>query len=102
MLRIIGGIVTFFLIWAIGSLWSGYVLTVLWMWFVVPTFHLPPLSVAAAIGLAIVIGYLTHQIDMNSQNKEESWDERFSKAAAYATIKPAFALFFGWIVHLFM
>lgn len=33
-----------------GPMWSGYVLSVMWAWFVVPLFHLPPLQVACQMG----------------------------------------------------
>lgn len=49
---------------ALSVIGGGYVLTVLWAWFVVPTFALPQITLAAAIGLAIVVGYMTHQYTM--------------------------------------
>ncbi len=103
-LAVLGGIIAFFGIWAFEAIYSGYALTVLWAWFVVPTFHLPQLSVVTAIGLAIVVSYLTHQIDTDDKEEgnKKSWGERFGMSITYAIIKPSFALFFGWIVHLFM
>lgn len=100
-LAFLGGIVAFFGIWAIGALWGGYVLTVLWAWFIVPTFHLPPLSLVAAIGMSMVIGYLTSHIDMEHKS-EIGWGQRFANRIVVALLKPLFALFFGWIIHLFM
>lgn len=97
----IGGVVAFIGIWALSSIWSGYVLSVLWGWFIVPTFHLPPLSVVTAIGIAIVVSYLTHQIDRDDDKKRE-WSETFTKMIGWGIIKPLIALCFGWIVHLFM
>lgn len=45
---------------ALYAIWGGYVLTCLWGWFVVPTFALPPLTLAQAIGVSLIVGYLTN------------------------------------------
>lgn len=37
---------------------SGYVLSVLWGWFIVPTFGLPLLTIPVAIGVMLVVAYL--------------------------------------------
>jgi hypothetical protein len=83
----------------IGVIWSGYVLSVLWRWFVVPWFGLAPLSVVQAIGLALVIGFLTHQ---HIKNDYEDSTTELIYQIAMAIFRPAFALFFGWIVKSFI
>ena len=100
LIIVLGGTAAFFGSWAISALWGGYVLTVLWGWFMVPTFHLPALALAPAIGLAMVVGYLTIQI--RPSKKGESFAEGLSTAFVMGLLKPLFALFFGWVVHLFM
>lgn len=82
------------------ALWSGYVLSKLWLWFVVTTFELAPLSIPAAIGISLVVRYLTYmppQID-----KDKSPTERLIESTVYAFIIPLFALVVGSIVSLFM
>lgn len=37
----------------------GFVLSVMWGWFMVPTFGLPPLGIASAFGVALMVGVLT-------------------------------------------
>ena len=96
----LGGTAAFFGSWAISALWGGYVLTVLWGWFMVPTFHLPVLALAPAIGMAMVVGYLTR--DITPRKEEEGFAEGLGTAFAIGLLKPLFALFFGWVVHLFM
>lgn len=87
---------------ALGSIWSGYVLTILWAWFVVPTFGLPPLALAPAIGLAVVVSYLTHQYTPKAAKPDEGkWDES-GRAIAHMVLKPALALLVGWIVKQWM
>ena len=84
---------------ALGSIWSGYVLTILWAWFVVPTFGLPPLALAPAIGLAVVVSYLTHQYHPKAAKPdgEGKWDET-CRVIGHMAFKPAMALLVGWIV----
>jgi len=77
------------------SLWNGYVLTVLWRWFMVPVFNLPILSLPVAIGISLVIGLLTQQYQSIPE------DDRF-KPFVYSILVPFVALAMGWIVHLFM
>lgn len=78
---------------ALGYVLNGYALTVLWTWFVVPTFGAPALGLAQAIGLAVVVSYLTHQYSAKSDKKTD-----WSETAAFIIVKPAFALLVGWIV----
>lgn len=93
---VIGSAVGIAALLALTSIWSGYVLSVMWGWFIVPVFHAPALSIPVAIGFSLVVSYLTHQMTPNSERKP-GWDE-FGSSMAYAFIKPAIALLFGWIV----
>jgi len=86
----------------LGSIFNGYALSVLWGWFIVPVFHLPALTVVPAIGIAMVVGYLTRQIGPDVEEKDRSSSEKMARSFAHAFFLPLFALFFGWIVHLFM
>ena len=87
----------------IGAIWSGYVLTILWAWFVVPTFGLPPLALAPAIGLAVVVSYLTHQYHPKPAKPDDDgkWDET-ARVIAHMVFRPAIALLVGWIVKQWM
>jgi hypothetical protein len=86
---------------AISAMWKGYVLTVLWGWFVVPTFGLPVLALAQAIGMSLVVSFLTHQSDATKEQKG-SWSQRFAKSVAYALLMPALVLGIGAVVRQFM
>lgn len=87
-----------------SSIFNGYALSVLWGWFVVPTFGAPALGVVPSIGIAMVVSYLTHQVHGCDRKKEkdQSFVEAISYSIAFVFLKPSIALFFGWIVHLFM
>lgn len=42
-----------------GAMMNGWALSKLWSWFIVSTFALPALTIPAAIGVALVVNYLT-------------------------------------------
>lgn len=81
------------------ALWRGYVLSVLWGWFIVPTFNAPALSLAMAIGVAIVVGMFTASIPTKKKDEE---DKALSNYFVNGFIAPALSLLFGYIVTLFM
>jgi hypothetical protein len=104
-MKAIGQITTGVAALTISAFWSGYVLSVLWTWFVVSQFSdAPRLSVAGAIGIAIIVGYLTKQDDASSSkaNDLRTTEEKLFETGALLVLKPAFALFIGWIVQLFL
>ena len=84
-----------------GVVWSGYALTILWAWFIVPTFGLPALNLPAAIGFAIVSAHLTRQYMLQTKQEGSKWDETL-RALSHTAFKPAFALVAGWIVKQWM
>lgn len=98
-MKTLGIIVAIIAAMFLSAIWSGYVLTVLWGWFIVPLFGLPALSLVYAIGLSLVVGYLTHQLTPTS-GKEVN--EYLMTAGWYAFIKPLVFLGVGFVVTLFM
>lgn len=85
----------------VGAVMNGYVLSVLWGWFVVPIFNVPPLSVATAIGLSLAIGMLVKHGNSSSEKKKETSDAIIEIVSA-AVFAPLFTLFIGWIVKSFI
>lgn len=75
---------------------NGYVLSVLWGWFIVPVFGLPALTIPVAIGIALVISFLTHQLNLNDGD-ETGW-----KQLAFSFLHPLLTLLAGWIVKQWM
>jgi hypothetical protein len=82
-----------------GMMWSGYALTVLWGWFVIPVFGVAPIGIVNAIGLSTVLSYAMPT--PTPQKDDRDFDEKFFAAIGIAIIKPLFALGFGWAVHSF-
>jgi len=77
----------------------GWVATILWAWFVVPLFELPPLTIPYAIGLS----YLIAMYRSNTVKK----DAKLTGAKALVMLVQWFAtplviLLFAWIVKQFI
>ena len=68
-LAILGGAVGIFALLVISSLLRGFVLVKIWGWFIVPLFHLPVLTLLPAIGLALVVGFMTYQYQYSKDER---------------------------------
>ena len=93
-LTFIGAVVGFVALIFFSAMWSGYVLTILWGWFIVPVFKLPVLSIPVAIGMALTISYLTKS--SGSMRKKEN-DDTWYESAFMGFFKPLVVLFIGWM-----
>ena len=81
---------------------NGYVLSMLWKWFIVTTFHLPVLNIPEAIGIAVVVGFLTKQITSSGDSKEKSKSEKWTNIIGLIIgifVGPFITLLIGWIVY---
>lgn len=75
---------------------KGWVLTKLWVWFIIPIFHLPVLGIAQAIGISLIMHYLTNE------NPDRKDDRKWFESVATAVVMPFIVLLMGWIVTLFL
>lgn len=88
----------------ISSLINGWVLSLLWAWFLVPTFHLPYLTLVQAIGLMLTVKVVTHRFNTDSDLDEgiETYvGKAIGSAISYVFIYPLLELLFAWVVHFF-
>lgn len=83
-----------------GVMWSGFALSKLWAWFFVPALGVPALSIPAAMGIALVVSYMTHQMQENKEGKDAP--ERLIESTVQMALKPALALGFGWLIAQWM
>lgn len=74
---------------------NGWVLSWLWLWFMVPL-GLPVISLAHSIGIAGIVGFMTKQYT-SDKNEEEKYERM-----AYGLLAPFIALGGGYIIHSFM
>lgn len=84
-----------------SAILNGYALSILWGWFIVPKFEAPSLRIPEAIGISMVVAYLTHQNQKDS-DETKSFGEKFTYAVCESIAKPAFALLIGWIITFWM
>lgn len=94
----IGATVTLILVIVLSSILNGWVLSILWGWFIVPIFELPSLPIAEAIGFATIVTFLTRHSTKTDGDKVSGW----INVAVQLTIPPLAYLAFGYVVHLFM
>lgn len=80
----------------VGWPWGGFVIAILWGWFLVP-FGLPSITWAEALGIAMVLALFTHQYSSD----DESDREFFAKASSQFT-DPLMFLIMGYVVLQFI
>lgn len=83
----------------VGSVFSGWVLSVMWEWFIVPTFDAPSLSIPVAIGLAMIVTFMTYQ---PQPTNDKELDEQVISALVTSIGKPLIYLGMGYVVTLFL
>jgi riboflavin transporter FmnP len=86
----------------IGVIMRGWMLSVLWGWFVIPLFEsAPQLTIVTAIGLSTVLGaFMGSKYDSN--NSKKSTSELAVELITYSILVPLFTVGFGYVIHLFM
>ena len=92
-------------VWSVvlGAIMKGWVLSILWDWFVVSTFDsVPPIGVVPAIGLALVVNYLVPTSSSDCEYKNKGTLEVAIKLFVMTILMPLFTLFVAYIVHCFM
>lgn len=98
---LLGGIAALVLGLAWGAAWAGFTLSVLWGWFVVPTFGLTAISAAQAYGIALVVR-AAHGL----RGAESKGNDSAGAVMAKLFVLPPFVcglfLLFGWAAKSFV
>ena len=78
-----------------AAFWKGFVLVILWRWFVVPVFpSLPQLTVTQAVGLALIASLL----QIRPYTGEHEWIDVVAHKLAYGILLPPSMLLIGFII----
>lgn len=101
-MKIIGGIVATVVALVLGAIMGGFVLSKLWVWFMVPIFDLNPLRIVEAIGLTFIVGYMTKNHVESGKKLEGTFSEELLKAFLQTIVIAGMFLLIGWIIQLFM
>jgi ACR3 family arsenite efflux pump ArsB len=87
----------------VGVILRGWALTVLWDWFVVPTFHVSALTIPYAIGLVVIINmFINVENHESAEQKAKPLSDRIANALGKLVLTPFITLGLAWIVTLFI
>ena len=85
-----------------GAVASGWVLSIVWAWFVMPLFPLVPiLTIPQAIGFSLVTGMLAGS-SSQTDNKERTTGEAIVHLLAIAFGRPIMILVIAYIIKSFL
>lgn len=90
LFSVIGGIA----ILVLNTVLRGFVLSVLWKWFMETTFRLPGITIPQALGISLIASFLTYQYVEDKR--------AFSTQIVVGLLTPLFFLLAGWIYSLFL
>jgi hypothetical protein len=80
------------------AIWNGAVISILWGWFIVPL-GAPPLTVAHAIGVSLLIGFIRHK--EWKRTPQPNMVEVMEKIGVFLMSGPL-ALVMGYVIKEFM
>ena len=83
---------------AISLMLRAWIITWLWLWFIVPL-GVTEIGLAWAIGLASIISMFSHDAPPAKASDET---DMWAKAIGKLIVSPLLALGFGWLAHLAM
>ena len=75
---------------------DGWVIVKMWQWFITEHYGIAAPPIVVAIGLMILIAFLTHQRDWNDRGKQ------YGTRVVVSYFKPLYFLIVAYIIHLFM
>jgi hypothetical protein len=84
----------------VPSIVRGYTFMVLRPWFVVPNFNAKPISLLLAMGLMIIVGFLTDKESKKKKNQKTT--AYLGHAFLFSIMHSGVCFFFGWLIKLLM
>ena len=93
-----------FALMVIATILSGFVIQIMWGWFITPLFDIYPPTIAQAIGLSLFVGAMRPSAaSAKSETGKDTSALESVFTAAFVTIgQPLILLFLGYIVTLFL
>lgn len=91
--------IIYLILGAVATIYKGWAISILWKWFLVPL-GLNPISIVLAIGVGLIISFLTYQYDFVSHNKEPR--EILVEATVGSYVLTTIFLVLGFVVSLFL
>lgn len=86
------------------AMYSGFAISLLWGWLIMPTFPVAAISVVQGIGLSVFAGYFLRHAAIKEleKNDEESVAEKVVNSVGKSFFTITGIIGVGWIVSLFM
>lgn len=85
------------------SLWQAFVLSKIWVWFVVTSFSSAPrFGVMRLYGLCLVIEMFRFRADTSKADTDDEWKRRVWSSIGQRLMYPLVTLGFGWVAHAIM
>ena|ERR1019366_2886485 len=92
-----------FLLGIIAVMVRLFTLTKLWLWFIVPTFHVQPISLTMAYGLTLFLGLIAYPLMAGLPRKEEPTSKEAQAVVGIVGVGiPLLSLAIGWGVTQFL
>lgn len=85
-----------------SALMRGWTITVLWKWFVVSSFHIQSLGIAQAIGLGMLVSFLTYTSKADLPKEKRSLGRTCVDAILETIVSPLLILGIAGIVRLWV
>jgi len=85
----------------VQAIFGGFILSLLWSWFIVPKFAVPALTTMQAIGVLTVIGFPLLGLHVNTAN-DKTLEELLNKSLAYVFLVYPLCLATAWVWHQFI
>ena len=98
----IGAISTAILVITASSIWRGWILSLMWGWFIVPVSGLRAISIPEAIGLSLLAAMLCGSSRRSEEERSESLEDALGRSAVPMFVMPLVALGIASIVRLWL
>lgn len=79
---------------------NGWVFAMLWSWFAVPLLGAPPIGVAGALGLSLLVQHIVYRAP--PKNDEREWTEQFTEICILSLSRSLVALAIGVLLRGFL
>jgi hypothetical protein len=97
---IVIGVLGLLALWTTATItFNGWVLSILWGWFIVPLGG-PVLTIPFAIGVAVIVHLLTYQYDTAKDERDTA--TKVGHAVGVTLLSPLLALLIGWVALKFI
>ena len=93
------GLLCALLLMPVRAVVFGYVLSVLWDWFISPCFGINSITIPYALGISLVVSFLTYKDDLLKEEYKEDWHAKYMLSTI---MLPIVALLFGYIYKSFI